>query len=215
MPNGGMFQWSEDTSGFLKGLRGRGKYLLDFPLGYTPEEREAIISQTLHGVKSGERARIEAKRKGLSRMGLLGTGAEFEEEEKERRFTSEKIAEVRKGFGVEELLTRFQRLLGTTGMAKELGTTLMRSEEIPEVLSGARRAEGFRSIDQYMNYLNMIMGGQKGFLDPYMQATMAQGGMGGSDLSWLPMLAYYFMDRGGGGALPGPETGSELEFGLR
>ncbi|GAH46731.1 unnamed protein product, partial [marine sediment metagenome] len=85
-----------------------------------------------------------------------------------------------------------------TGMAKELGTTMMRTEEIPEVLSGARRAEGFRSIDQFMNYLNMIMGGQGQMLSPYMQAIMAQGGMGGQDLSWLPMLAYYFMDRGGG-----------------
>ena len=214
MPNG-QFQWGEDLSGYLEGLGKRGEYLLEYPMGYTPEEREAIITQTLRGVKAGERGRIEAKRKGLSRMGLLGTGAEFEEEEKERRFTAEKIAEVRKGFGVEEIMNRFQRLMGTTGMARELGTTMMRAEEIPEVLSGARRAEGFRSIDQYMNYLNMIMGGEQGALSPYMQAIMAQGGMGGQDTSWLPFLAYYLMDQGGGGALPGPETGSELTFGLR
>ncbi|MBA7687158.1 hypothetical protein ES703_95618 [subsurface metagenome] len=204
MPNG-TFQWGEDVSAYLKSLGKRGEYLLEYPLGYTPEEREAIISQTLSGVKAGERGRIEAKRKGLSRMGLLGTGAEFEEEEKERRFTSEKIAEVRKGFGIEEIMNRFQRLMGTTGMARELGTTMMRAEEIPEVLSGARRAEGFRSIDQFMNYLNMIMGGQRGMLDPYMQAIMGQAGMGGQDMSWLPFLSYYLMDQGGGGrgALPG------------
>nr|MCK4793588.1 hypothetical protein [Desulfobacteraceae bacterium] len=194
MPNG-TFEWSEEFAPLLKGLRERMSYLFKYPQGYTPEEREAIISQTVSGVKMGERGRIEAKRKGLSRMGLLGTGAEFEEEEKERRYTAEQIADVRKGFGVEEITNRFQRLLGTTGMAKELGTSLMRAEEVPEVLSGARRAEGFRSIDQFMNYLNMIMQGQQGMLNPYMQATMTQAGMGGQDLSWLPMLSYYLMDR--------------------
>lgn len=176
-------------------MRERMGYLFKYPMGYTPEEREAIIAQTLRGVKAGERGRIEAKRKGLSRMGLLGTGAEFEEEEKERRYTAEQIADVRKGFGVEEIVNRFQRLMGTTGMAKELGTTLMRAEEMPEVLSGARRAEGFRSIDQFMNYLNMIMGGQMGMMSPYMQATMTQAGIGeGQDLSWLPFLSYLLLD---------------------
>jgi len=194
MPNG-TFQWSEEFGPLLKGLQERMGFLFKYPKGYTPEEREAIISQTVRGVKGGERGRIEAKRKGLSRMGLLGTAAEFEEEEKERRYTAEQIADVRKRFGVEEIINRFQRLLGTTGMAKELGTTLMRAEEIPEILSGARRAEGFRSIDQFLNYLNMMMGGQVGMISPYMQATMTQAGMGGQDLSWLPMLSYYLMDR--------------------
>lgn len=191
----GEFTWSEEFAPLLKGLKERMGFLFKYPQGYTPEEREAIISQTVKGVQGGERGRIEAKRKGLSRMGLLGTGAEFEEEEKERRFTAGQVADVRKGFGVEEIVNRFQRLLGTTGMARELGTTLMRSEEIPEIMSGARRAEGFRSIDQFINYLNMIMGGQMGTLNPYMQATMTQAGMGGQDMSWLPMLSYYLMDR--------------------
>ena len=194
MPNG-EFQWSEEFEPLLKGLRERMGFLFKYPKGYTPEEREAIISQTVSGVKSGERGRIEAKRKGLSRMGLLGTGAEFQEEEKERRFTAEQIADVRKSFGVDEITNRFQRMLATTGSAQQLGATLMRAEEVPEVLSGQRRAEGFRSIDQFLSYLNMMMGGQTGMMQPYMQATMNQAGMGGQDLSWLPMLSYYLMDR--------------------
>jgi hypothetical protein len=192
----GAFQWSEEFEPLLKGLKERMAYLSDYPKGYTPEEREAIIAQTVKGVQGGERGRIEAKRTGLSRMGLLGTGAEFEEEEKERRYTAEQIADVRKGFGIDEITNRFQQILGTTGAQQQLAATLMRAEEAPEVLSGARRAEGFRSIDQFMNYLNMLMGGQTQMMNPYMQATMTQAGMGGQDLSWLPMLSYYLMDRG-------------------
>lgn len=194
MPNG-EFKWPEEFGPLLKGLEERMGFLFDFPKGYTPEEREAIISQTVKGVKMGERGRIEAKRKGLSRMGLLGTGAEFQEEEKERRFTAEQVADVRKSFGVDEITNRFQRILGTTGATQQLMATLMRSEQIPEMLSGQRRAEGFRSIDQFLAYLNMMMGGQVGMMQPYMQATMTQAGMGGQDLSWLPMLSYYLMDR--------------------
>lgn len=194
MPNG-TFQWSEEFEPLLKGLRERMQFLFNYPKGYTPEEREAIISQTVKGVQMGERGRIEAKTKGLSRMGLLGTGAEFEEEEKERRFTAEQIADVRKGFGVDEITNRFQRILSTTGATQQLAATLMRGEQIPEILSGQRRAEGFRSIDQFLSYLNMLMGGQTGMMNPYMKATMTQAGMGGQDLSWLPMLSYYLMDR--------------------
>ena len=191
----GTFQWSKEFDPLIKGLQERMGYLFKYPKGYTPEEREAIISQTVSGVKGGERGRIEAKRKGLSRMGLLGTAAEFQEEEKERRFTAEQIVDVRKGFGVDEITNRFQRLLSTTGATQQLAATLMRAEEVPEVLSGQRRAEGFRSIDQFLSYLNMMMGGQTQMMQPYMQATMNQAGVGGQDMSWLPMLSYYLMDR--------------------
>jgi len=196
----GAFTWSPEFQKLMPGLRERYGDLLKYPRGITPEEREAIISYTLRGVKSGERGRIEAKRKGLSRMGLLGTGAEFEEEEKERRFTAEQVADVRKGFGVEDIQSRLNALMQTTGGAQSLLATLMQTEEVPEMFSAGRRGEARASLDQLMNYLGLTMGGAGQYLGPYGQGIFAQaGGQGGGGASFLPWLMYLLMSGKGGG----------------
>jgi len=199
MPNGGAFTWSPEFQKLMPGLRERYSYLLKYPKGITPEEREAIISYTLGGVKAGERGRIEAKRKGLSRMGLLGTGAEFEEEEKERRYTAEQVAGVRKGFAVEDIQNRLNALMTTTGGAQSLLATLMQTEQVPEVLSAGRRGEARASLDQLMNYLGLTMGGAGQYLGPYGQGIQTQAGFQtGGGASFLPWLMYLLMPQKGG-----------------
>jgi len=207
MPNG-EFKWSPELSKAIPGLMERYQYLLKYPKGITPEEREAIISYTLRGVKSGERGRIEAKRKGLSRMGLLGTGAEFEEEEKERRFTAEQVADVRKGFGVEDIQSRLNALMTTTGGAQSLLATLMQTEEVPEMFSAGRRGEARASLDQLLNYLGLTMGGAGQYLGPYGQGIFAQaGGQTGGGASFLPWLMYILMSGKEGTETPQPPRG--------
>jgi hypothetical protein len=191
----GEFIWSEQLAELLEKLKGRMGYLFEYPRGYTPEERQAILNYATRGVERGERARIESKRKGLSRLGLLGTGAEFEEEEKERRSTREAVSGLKEGLAIDEIRNRFQDILGTTGMARDLATTLMRAEQGPEVLSAARRGEGFTATQQLLQYLSLLMGGQTGMMNPYMQAVMAQMGIGGQDMSWLPFASYLLLDR--------------------
>ena len=211
----GAFTWSPELSKLIPGLRERYGYLLKYPKGITPEEREAIISYTLRGVQAGERGRIEAKRKGLSRMGLLGTGAEFEEEEKERRYTAEQTADVRKGFAVEDIQSRLNTLMTTTGGAQNLLATLMQTEQVPEMLSAGRRGEARASLDQLLSYLGLTMGGAGQYLGPYGQGIFAQaGGQTGGGASFLPWLMYILMS-GKGGGLPGLEEGPGLEYTLQ
>jgi len=198
MPNGA-FQWSPELSKLIPGLRERYDYLLKYPKGLTPEEMEAIISYTTRGVKAGERGRIEAKRMGLSRMGLLGTGAEFEEEEKERRYTSEQVADVRKGFGVEEIQNRLNALMTTTGGAQGLLGTLMQTEQMPEMFSAGRRGEARASLDQLLSYLGLTMGGAGQYLGPYGQGIQTQAGFQtGGGMNWLPWLMYILTSGKGG-----------------
>ena len=198
MPNGGAFTWSKELSSLIPGLRERYQHLLKYPRGITPEEREAIISYTLRGVKMGERGRIEAKRKGLSRMGLLGTGAELEEEEKERRYTGEQVAEVRKGFAVEDIQNRLNALMQTTGGAQSLLATLMQTEQMPEVFSAGRRGEARASLDQLMNYLGLTMRGAGQYLGSYGQGIQTQAGFQtGGGASFLPWLIYLLTSGGG------------------
>jgi len=215
MPNGGAFTWSPEFQKLMPGLRERYGHLLKYPRGITPEEREAIISYTLRGVKAGERGRIEAKRKGLSRMGLLGTGAEFEEEEKERRYTGEQVAEVRKGFAVEDIQNRLNALMTTTGGAQSLLATLMQTEQMPEVFSAGRRGEARASLDQLLSYLGLTMGGAGQYLGAYGQGIQTQAGFQtGGGASFLPWLMYLLMS-GKEKALPGLEEGPGLQYSLR
>ena len=174
-------------------LRERLGTVLEFPSGITPEERELILGAATGRIKAGERPALEAKKQQLARFGLSGIPAfEGPAEEKIRRGTRESVADVSKAFAIDEINRRFQELTGTTDIASNLMGRLFTAEQIPEVLSGARRAEGFRAIDQLLNYLGLQIGGQQGVLSPYMQTLFARAGnVQDEGADWLPYLAYY------------------------
>jgi hypothetical protein len=200
MPNG-QFQWSPELQELLAMLQERMGFALDYPTGITPEERNLILSSATERVQAGERPAIEASKQQMARFGLGGTPAfEGAAEAKIRRGTREGVADVTKAFSIDEINRKFQELTGTTNIASNLMSRLFDAEQMPEMLSGARRAEGFRASDQLLNYLSILMGGQQGMLNPMMGAISSrfgggqQGGMG----SWLPFLAYYLMQRNPG-----------------
>lgn len=188
----GEFKWSPELLDLLKGMRGRFGELLKYPRGLTPEEREAIISQATEGVKAAERPRLASMRTSLARMGLSGIPAfEIPEEQKIRRETSKQVAGVRGDIAIDEMTKRFQELTGSTEVAGNLMNRLFTAEQLPEVLSGGRRREGFEAISQLLNYLSLLMGGQQGMLSPLVQALMARmGTTGGEGADWLPYAGY-------------------------
>jgi hypothetical protein len=103
---------------------------------------------------------------------------------------------VSKDFSIDEINRRFQEFAGSSNIAGNLMSRLFTSEQMPEILSGARRGEGFRATDQMMNFLSMLMGGQQGFMNPYAQALMARGNVQqGAGADWMPFLAYYMMNQ--------------------
>ena len=185
---GGEFKWGEDLQGLLARIMERANYLLDYPRGLTPQERQGVINYAIEGVKSGERGQLQSSRDLLARRGLLGSGFEFEEAGRIRRETRGRETQVRREFGIDELDRRFQELMGTTGMAQGLTGTLMQGEQIPEILSGARRAEGQAAVNSFLAFLSGSMGGQG---NQYQAAIINQlmGGQGGSGImDWLPWI---------------------------
>lgn len=194
----GTFQWSPETQELLEMLRKRTGNVLDYPSGITPEERNLILGSTTERIKAGERPAIEANRQSLARMGLGGIPAfEGSSEAKIRRGTREQVAGASTAFSIDEINRRFQEMVGSSNVAGSLMSRLFEGEQIPEFLSGARRAEGFRASDQMLNYLNILMGGQQGFANPYAQALMARGNVqqGAGMGDWMPFLAYYMMNQ--------------------
>lgn len=191
MPGGQEFAWSPESKEGIEGLRERMGYLLEYPRGITPEEKQAIVNYASRGIKAGEGAGLESTRAALSRAGLLGTGAEFEQEEKIRRGTREQLSDLQSKIGIEDINKRFQELMGTTEAAQSLAGTLFGTEITPEQLNLARRTEGRGGLQDIMSYISMMMGGQQGMMSPYIQAIMNQLQLQeGAGNEWLPLIAY-------------------------
>jgi len=189
---GGEFKWGEDLQGLLARIMERANYLLDYPRGLTPQERQSVINYAIEGVKSGEAGEKQTKRDELARIGMLGSGFQVKEMGRIERETRQRSGDVRRELAIDELDRRFQEIIGTTGMAQGLTGTLMESEKIPEILSGARRQEGQGAINAFLQY---IMSGGAGGDSSYWQAIMSQflsgnQGGGGGDFSWLYYLPY-------------------------
>ena len=194
----GEFQWSPEIEELLEMLKKRTGTALQYPSGITPEERNLILGATTERIQAGERPAIEASRQQMARFGLAGTPAfEGAAEAKIRRGTREQVAGASKAFSIDEINRRFQEMVGSSNVAGNLMSRLFTSEQMPEILSGARRAEGFRASDQMLNYLSILMGGQQGFMNPYAQTLMARGNVqqGAGAADWLPYLAYYMMNQ--------------------
>jgi len=157
---GSEFQWGEGLQGLMGRVTERANYLLDYPRGLTPSERQGVINYAVESTKAGERGQIQSSQDALARQGLLGSGYQFEQEGDIRRDTRNRETQVRREFGIDELDRRFKELMGTTGMVQGLTGTLMQGEQIPEILSGARRAEGQAAMNAFYNFVNGQMAGQ-------------------------------------------------------
>jgi len=187
---GGEFNWSPGLQGLFGRITERANYLLDYPRGLTPSERQGVINYAVESTKAGERGQIQSSRDSMARSGLLGSGYQFEQEGDIRRDTRNRETQVRREFGIDELDRRFSELMGTTGMVQGLSGTLMQSEQIPEVLSGARRAEGQAAINALLGLYSGSMGNQNsGYNNWIMQQLMGgQGNSSGGIMDWLPWL---------------------------
>jgi hypothetical protein len=197
---GGEFKWSPELQGSLKGLMDRIRMLLENPRGTTPQERQAIINYMTEGIKRAERPRLQSSQDQMARMGLLGSGLELGEFERIKRGTEEQVTNAKRQVAIDELDRRFQELTGASGLAGSLLGTSMSAEQIPEVLSAARRGEGRQDMSMMLNYLQTLMGGQNSAFAPYLQAILTQMQQsGGSSNSWLPWLMYLMMPGQGAG----------------
>jgi len=188
---GGEFQWSEGLQGLMGRIMERANYLLDYPRGLTPSERQGVINYAIESTKAGERGQLQSSRDQLARSGLLGSGFEFEEAGRIKRETRGRETDIRRQLAIDELDRRFNELMGTTGMVQGLSGTLMQGEQIPEILSGARRSEGQAAINSLLSFLGGSMGGQNNqYWTAIINQLMGSQGesSGGGMMDWLMWL---------------------------
>lgn len=187
---GGEFKWSPELMKLIESLRGRYEYLMKYPRGTSPEERQSIINYMVSGIKRGERGEIQSMKDRLARVGLIGQPAEIGEVERIERGTRELTSKAKTEVGIDELDRRYREMIGTTGLAGNLMSILLGTEQVPEVLSSARRSEQKDYMAMLLQYLSTIMGGSNSYWQAILN-YMSQG-EGGSDFSdWLPYMGYY------------------------
>ena len=155
---GGEFKWSEGVQGALQKLLDRYNYLMENPRGTSDAERQAIINFATERLKRGERGEMQSMTDRMSRMGLLGSGFQESEARGIQRGTREDVVSMQRQVATGELDRRFTELMGGTQMAQGLMGTMMTGEQIPEILSAARRGEGETAMQQFLAYLQMILG---------------------------------------------------------
>jgi hypothetical protein len=197
------FKWSDELQAMFDKLMERMNYLLEYPLGYTPEEKQAIINYATEGIKRTERGRLESAEQKSARMGLLDSRLVQPEEDEIRRATQEAIASVQSGVAIDEVAKRFQELTGTTGMAQSLAQALAMMEQVPESLSAARRSEGRDSMSMLLSFFSNLLGTNTQMSSSYIQAILSQlmssSGTSSGSSSWLPWLIYLLGSGGLGG----------------
>lgn len=197
---GGEFEWGEDLQALLARIMERANELLDYPRGLTPEERQGVINYAIEGVKAGERGQLQSSEDALARMGLAGSGFQLQEAADIQRGTTQAAGDIRREMAIDELNRRFGEYTTTTGMAGDFTNLLMGAEQVPEILSGARRQEGQFATSSMLAYFSSLMGGQGS--NQYWPAIFAQlmgqqGGGGGGLMDWLPWI-FSLSDTGSG-----------------
>ncbi|MCD6194278.1 MAG: hypothetical protein J7L26_12575 [Candidatus Aminicenantes bacterium] len=194
----GEFKWSPELQAALARLLERFNFLMDYPRGTTPEERQKIINFAMKGIKRAERGMRQQTIDDLARMGLLGSFMESKELSKLRRGTQEALADLQSRIAIDELDRRFKELLGTTQLAQSLFTTGMTYEQLLEALNAARRAEGRDIMEIFLKYLASLMGSQSSGYWQTLLNLIASQGQGGGIYDVLPYLIFLL----GGGSSP-------------
>lgn len=180
----GTFGWSPEIQALLKRLMERANYFLDYPSGYTPEQRNAIVNQALRAIKGKERGNIQAIRDIFARQGLGGSGLQMGKEATARRESRESVADTSARIAIEEENKIFQELAGSTGLTQNIMSLLMGAEQIPEAINAARRAEANPANAAVLQLLATLMGSSQQGLGTILQAIMNYaGGSGGSSSS--------------------------------
>jgi hypothetical protein len=131
---------------------------MENPRGTTDAERQAIINFATERIKRGQRGEMQSMEDRISRMGLLGGGFQASEAGRIRRGTREDVVSLQRQVAEGEIDRRFSELMGGTQMAQGLLGTMMTSEQLVEILNAARRGEGETAMQQFLAYLNMILG---------------------------------------------------------
>jgi len=155
---GGEFKWSEGIEDALQKLLDRYNYLMQNPRGTSDAERQAIINFATERLKRGERGTMQSMTDRMARMGLSGSGFQESAAQGIQRGTREDVVSMQRQVAEGELDRRFTELMGGTQMAQGLMGTMMTGEQIPEILSAARRGEGTAAMQQFLAYLQMILG---------------------------------------------------------
>jgi hypothetical protein len=187
----GEFQWPQELRDAIRAMLGRYEEILNRPFGLTDEERQAIINRATTELRKGERGRLQSLKDMLARTGMTGQPYEIEKIQEEKRATGERVADVESTLAIDEIDRAIKDFMMTTGSAANILQLLMQSEQIPEVLSSARRKEGMDYMSMLLQYIAMLNGGGQ---NAYWQALlnyMNQSQGGGSIWDWLPYLGYY------------------------
>lgn len=188
------FGWSPEVQALLKRLMERANYFLDYPSGYTPEQRNAIVNQALRMIKGKERGNIEAIRGLFARQGLAGSGLQMGREAEARRESRESVADTAARIAIEEENKIFQELAGSTGLTQNIMSLLMGAEQIPEAINAARRAEANPANAAVLQLLATLMGSSQQGLGTILQAIMNYAGSptssGSSGSNWGDIASY-------------------------
>lgn len=185
------WQPGEDLQAIIEMILQRIEELFGYETGLGAEEYQMLLNRLRRDVKASERGRMESLTERMADLGILGTGMELAEYEKEAKSTRDIISDLETQVALDQALRKYEQFLGTTGAAQSLFGTALGVEQLEEILNAARRGEGRQDMSMMLALLTTLMGAEAN--NPYWQAVINsmitnQGGSDYSYLSWLPYL---------------------------
>lgn len=153
----GEFKFPPGMQELMDLLLGRGKDLLNMPLGLTQEEKDAMFGKGFENIQSRAGAQREDLYSSLSRSGGLGIGErEGEGTRKISRGIEEDISDAMRDLLIYGSERKKSDLLDFTGAAKGIFGSGLQYENLLEAINSGRRGE---SQAAFMQFLTMLMSG--------------------------------------------------------
>jgi len=192
------FQWPTDIQGLYKNLEDRINYLLNYPSGYTPAEKNAMLNYMTKGIKGQQGPELQAVADRFGRAGLLGSGPQMMQEQAVRRSVQQNIADAQAQVAIQDIQKRVSDLATTTGLAGSLAQIPISGYKDIEEYNASRRGEGRADLAMMLNFLSNMKAGTGQNNSAIMQAILnyflqqQQAGGGGTSSDWLYWLPYLF-----------------------
>jgi len=138
----GEYTYPPEMQALMDLLLSRGKDLMGMPTGYSQEAQDKMFGRGFENVRAGEAGARTGMEQGLSRQGMLGTGAGQGMLNDLSWQTEGNVANLARDLFVGNETKKKQDLLDYTGAAQGILGSGMGFEQLLEAINASRRGEG-------------------------------------------------------------------------
>lgn len=154
----GVWKMPDELQSLWGGLLTRANELLGAPLGYSQDAQDYMFGRGFEGLRGQESANRNTLLEGLSRSGMLDTGAGMGVLNQNAWNTQGSIADLMRDIYVKNEEQKKADMLANTQLAQSLFGTGLGASQLEEMLNAARRGEASQFFQMMLAWLQTLKG---------------------------------------------------------